>query len=107
MDEELVPGLDKVGVAGGAACAADEEVSTIDDGLWQGGKPDGPNIIVFYSANFIFFIFGGISNYHTRNYNIFFLHSGNHTALISPKKRTTSKETTNTAIPKCPLFGGI
>ena len=66
MDEELVPRLDKVGIADGAAGVADEEVCTFDDGSWQGGcnsRPDGPNVIVFCPANFIFFVFGGISSH--------------------------------------------
>ena len=65
-DEELVPGLDEVGVADGTAGVADEEVGTIDDGSWQGGcnsRPDDPNVKVFCPANFIFFVFGGISSH--------------------------------------------
>ena len=64
-DEELVPALDEVGRADGATGAADEEVGTVDDGSWQGGcnsRPDVPNVRVFCPANFIFFVFGGISS---------------------------------------------
>lgn len=62
------PRLDEVGIADGPAGAADEEVSTIDDGSWLGGcnsRPDGPNVIVFCpdTCNFLFFVFRGISSH--------------------------------------------
>ena len=57
-DEELVPEPDE---ADGVAGAADD-----DDGSGQGGfnsRPDGPNVIVFCPASFIFFVLGGISSH--------------------------------------------
>ena len=66
-DEELVPETDEAGVADGVAGAAEDE-----DGSGQGGfnsRPDGPNVMVFCPANFIFFVFGGISTLESTQKN--------------------------------------